>query len=74
VGAFALFTFGAMFLKPPYRIWGALFFLSAMAVAYSRMYLAAHFFEDVYAGSLMGAGFSMLTVSVFYKTTLSARK
>jgi membrane-associated phospholipid phosphatase len=31
-----------------------LFFLIALAVGYSRVYLSQHFFNDIYAGSLVG--------------------
>ena len=34
--------------------WGYTFLLLAAATAYSRVYLAQHFVEDVYAGSLLG--------------------
>jgi len=33
--------------------WGFIFLLMAIAVAYSRMYLSQHFFEDVTAGSML---------------------
>jgi membrane-associated phospholipid phosphatase len=35
----------------PRRIYGLFYFLLAVLVAYSRMYLSQHFFEDVTAGS-----------------------
>lgn len=53
-GAFSLFCFLSMLLPQKYRAWGLLFFALGMSVCYSRMYLAAHFFEDVYAGSVIG--------------------
>lgn len=36
----------------PRRVYGLFYFLLAGLVAYSRMYLSQHFFEDVTAGSL----------------------
>jgi membrane-associated phospholipid phosphatase len=66
-GAFSLFCFIALIFPHKNRWYGALFFLLALSVAYSRMYLAAHFFEDVYAGSILGAGFSLLVVTVMNK-------
>jgi hypothetical protein len=63
-GAFSLFCFIALILPYKSRWYGALFFTLALSVAYSRMYLAAHFFVDVYAGSILGAGFSLLVVTV----------
>jgi membrane-associated phospholipid phosphatase len=71
-GAFSFFCFLSLLLPPRFRAFGLLFFLLALSVCYSRMYLAAHFFEDVYTGSLLGC---MLTVVLFsvmnnYKTIL----
>lgn len=66
-GAFSLFCFIAMLLPKEKRVHGALFFILALSVAYSRMYLAAHFFEDVYAGSILGTGFSLLVMTLMNK-------
>ncbi len=57
--AFCLFTFLAMLLPGRYRGWGMVLFLCALSVAYSRMYLAAHFFLDIYVGSIIGATFTI---------------
>lgn len=54
-GAFCFFCFLAILLPEKYRSLGLLFFILALAVAYSRLYLAAHFFADVYVGSIVGA-------------------
>lgn len=59
-GAFSFMCFLACMLPSPYRIWGLLFFLLALSTAYSRVYLAAHFFVDVYVGSIIGVVFSYL--------------
>lgn len=37
------------------------FFLIALLAGYSRIYLSQHFFEDVYAGSIIGVSISALT-------------
>jgi membrane-associated phospholipid phosphatase len=66
-GAFSLFCFISLILPYEKRWYGTLFFILALSVAYSRLYLAAHFFEDVYAGSILGAGFSLLVVTVMNK-------
>ena len=50
-----------------YNKWGLLFFLLALSVCYSRLYLAAHFFDDVYAGSIVGAVTTTLIFSVMNK-------
>lgn len=50
--AFAIFTCLALFYKKP---WQQLFFLfSAVAVAFSRIYLLQHFLRDTVVGSLIG--------------------
>lgn len=54
-GAFSFFCFLSLLLPPRYNKMGFVFFVLALAVCYSRIYLAAHFFEDVYAGSIIGA-------------------
>ena len=41
-----------------------LFFIIALSVGYSRIYLSQHFFDDIYAGSLVGVGSIMI---VFYR-------
>lgn len=61
-GAFAFFTFLAILLPMRYRQWGLFFFVLAMIVAYSRIYLAVHFMRDVYAASILGTGFTLLVV------------
>lgn len=53
-GAFSFFCFLSLLLMHKYRAWGVVFFILGIAVCYSRVYLAAHFFEDVYAGSILG--------------------
>ena len=53
-GAFSFFCFLSLLLPPRYGKMGFVFFVLALGVCYSRLYLAAHFFEDVYAGSIIG--------------------
>lgn len=59
--AFCLFTFLAFLLPRKYRAFGALFFFIALLVGYSRVYLAAHFFLDIYVGSIIGVVFTIFT-------------
>lgn len=59
--AFALYFSLAMITKNK-SIELFLFFLALM-VAYSRVYLSQHFFEDIYAGSLIGV---LTTILVYY--------
>jgi membrane-associated phospholipid phosphatase len=59
-GAFGFMCFLACMLPKAYRYWGVLLFLFALSTAYARVYLAAHFFVDVYIGSIIGVVFSYL--------------
>ena len=61
-GAFSFFCFLSLLLPAKYRAFGFVFFIFAITVCYSRLYLAAHFFADVYAGSLIGG----LTTTLLY--------
>lgn len=61
--AFALFMLLAI-LSGNKKL-GLLFFSLAFVVAISRVYLAEHFFIDVYVGSLLGVVFSILVVAYF---------
>lgn len=56
--AFCLFGFLSFFLPYGYRAWALVFFVLALLVGYSRLYLAAHFFIDIYAGSILGTLFT----------------
>jgi len=47
----------------PRKAWGLVFFILAVLVGYSRMYLSEHFFEDVVGGSAIG-----VFVTVFWIT------
>lgn len=63
-GAFALFCFLAMLLPRRYAPWGIACFFMALLVAYTRMYLAAHFYADIYVGSLLGTIAALIFLSV----------
>ncbi len=63
-GAFCFFCFLSLLLPKKHQAWGFLLFLLAMLVGYSRIYLAAHFFEDVYAGSIVGTLLCIIIFSV----------
>ena len=71
ITGFCLFTVLAL-LAGPKPWWGALCFLGALAVAYSRMYLGEHFFADVYAGSLVG-GLATCALALLQNRTLAHR-
>lgn len=53
-GVFSLCCFLSMILPKGWARAGLLLFLLALLVAYSRMYLAAHFYLDIFVGSLLG--------------------
>lgn len=63
-GAFGFFTFLALLLPDKYRVFGGIFFFAALLVAYSRIYLAVHFMVDVYVGSIIGAGFTLVIITL----------
>jgi membrane-associated phospholipid phosphatase len=66
-GIFAFTTFLALILPPKWKWLGIPLFIMALAVGYSRMYLAHHFFADVYVGSLIGMLFCLLTYAAISK-------
>ncbi|OSZ78410.1 hypothetical protein CAP35_09180 [Chitinophagaceae bacterium IBVUCB1] len=63
-GAFSMFCLLSVLLPFRFRKFGIVFFFLALMVGYSRIYLAAHFFEDVYAGSLLGVLFVVFAVII----------
>lgn len=56
--AFSMFIMLTIFSKD--KKWGYIFGFSAVLVAYSRVYLSQHFFEDILVGSLIGTFVSLL--------------
>lgn len=61
--AFAMFILAAFFMKN--RMLQLFFFVLAALVGLSRIYLMAHFKEDVWTGSLLGVLISMSVLSIF---------
>ena len=53
-GIFSLCCFLSLILPAHRSAFGLFFFFFAILVCYTRMYLAAHFYADVYVGSLLG--------------------
>ena len=66
-GAFSFFCFVSLLLPEKHARVGFLFFLLALSVCYSRIYLTAHFFEDVYAGSIIGCIVTTVVFSIMTK-------
>ena len=63
--AFAMFCFLALISKN--KLAGILFVSLALVAAYSRIYLAQHFFVDVYVGSIIGTCSSIVVYTFFQK-------
>jgi membrane-associated phospholipid phosphatase len=63
MSAFALYSL-LIFLLPKKHIYGAILFLLALLVGFSRIYLAQHFWPDVYAGGIIGAVWAVIIYSV----------
>ncbi len=61
--AFSLCSFIALLL--PNKKLGITLFFVALLAGYSRIYLAQHFFEDVYIGSIIGTLSSLLVCWLF---------
>lgn len=62
LGAFGFFMLLSLFLPKQYKPWSLLFFVLALCVGFSRIYLGQHFFEDIYAGSIAG---TLITLLIF---------
>ena len=63
--AFAAASF-MIFVLPKY--WLA-FFIIASLIAFSRIYVGAHFPIDVVCGSILGSSVALLLIKIFYKKT-----
>jgi membrane-associated phospholipid phosphatase len=67
--AFSLFFCLSFFSKT--NLLKIICFISALLVAFSRVYLSQHFFEDITVGSFIGVVFSFLVCSILYQTKLT---
>lgn len=70
--AFALFSFLAIALRN--KSWGWLLFVVAVVAAYSRIYLAQHFLNDVYVGSIIGILCTLLMTAFLQNTLFKQEK
>jgi membrane-associated phospholipid phosphatase len=70
MAGFALFAFMA-FCAPNKKSTGALFFLLALIVGLSRIYLTQHFFKDVYLGAFLGVLIAMFWYYIQYLPKVS---
>ncbi|MBW8686652.1 phosphatase PAP2 family protein [Chitinophaga rhizophila] len=64
--AFAMFTFLAMVCRNKFA--GFAFITLALLAAHSRIYLAQHFFVDVYVGSIIGTTSSLVVYTLFHQS------
>ena len=69
-GAFSFFCFLSLLLSGTNKKAGILFFLLAITTCYSRVYLTAHFFDDIYAGSIIGT----VTTTIIFAVMLKYKK
>lgn len=60
LGAFGFFMLLSLFLPKQLKQWSLLFFVLALCVGFSRIYLGQHFFQDIYAGSIAGTFLSII--------------
>lgn len=60
---FSMFIFFALITK--YKPLGAVFFIFALSIGLSRVYLVQHFFIDIYFGSLIGTFISVFIYLLF---------
>lgn len=63
--AFTIMFILCLFLKPKFKPFGALFFIIALLVGYSRLYLNQHFAIDIVAGSALGVISTFLVYLVY---------
>ena len=56
--AFSTFFFLALIARKP--ILQVMLFSVGLLVAFSRVYISQHFFEDIYVGGIIGASFTFL--------------
>lgn len=67
--AFCLFFCLSYMVKP---VWAKLaLFIVGILTAFSRVYLSQHFFEDIFAGSIIGVTFSSFVAWVFFISAFS---
>lgn len=68
--AFAMFTFLTLICGNKFS--GFAFLTLALLAAYSRIYLAQHFFVDVYAGSIIGTTSSLVIYTLFHQRRMKS--
>lgn len=69
--AFALFFMLSLLVDD--RRWQLFFFLLALLVGVSRVYLFQHFFEDVYVGSIVGVSITAIFYLSFVRSSIYER-
>ncbi|MDP2387978.1 MAG: phosphatase PAP2 family protein [Bacteroidota bacterium] len=69
--AFCLFFCLSYMVKPTWA--KILLFVIGIFTAFSRVYLSQHFFEDIFAGAIIGVTFSSLLAWMFFISPLSSK-
>ncbi len=72
--AFCMATMIILAYPHLHKIWQLFFFLIALSVAYSRIYLSQHYFLDIYVGSILGILSSILIYYYFYRHNFNSPK
>lgn len=72
-GAFSFFTLLSILLIERNKYWAISFFILAVLVGYSRIYLGQHFFVDVFAGSIVGTTLTLI-VFILWKNFFNKRQ
>lgn len=70
--AFALF-FVLIFISKNIKI-KVILFITMFIVAYSRIYLYQHFHQDIFAGSILGTAFALLSIPILKSAHPSLQK
>lgn len=68
-GAFAFFLLLSLLIPVRFKFWAVVFFLIALMVGISRIYLGQHFFKDIYAGSILGTFIPILICRMWHRFT-----
>ncbi len=72
LSAFALFSMLCFLSRK--EGWKLLCFVLALTAAFSRVYLAQHFFRDIYAGSILGTAVSTLVYTLLQRRMPASSK
>ena len=72
--AFCMATIIVLVYPKLNKLWQLSFFIIALAVAYSRIYLSQHYFLDIYVGAVVGILSSSIIYYYFYRHKFKSLK